>query len=108
MTVPLLEFGEEYVQVTASKGPLERFGGRLIPGLEGHQVSLQIGQALEVTRRKQLALNDREVDLDLVEPTGVNRSVNKNDVGPSGSKAIGGASTTVAGAIVGNQEHVAR
>ena len=108
MTAPLPEFGEEYVQIAASEGPLERIGGPLVAGLEGHHVPLQIGQAPEVTRCKQLALNDREVDLDLVEPTGVNRGVNQNDVGPSGSKTIGGASTAVAGAIVGNEEHAAR
>jgi hypothetical protein len=38
----------------------------------------------------------------------VNWCMNQNDVGSSGSKAIGGVSTAVAGAIVGNQEHAAR
>src|SRR6185295_650269 len=74
MPAPFPEFGEEYVQIAASEGPLERFGGPLVAGQEGHHVPLQIGQALEVTRCEQLALNDREVNLDLVEPTGVNRS----------------------------------
>ena len=97
------ELGQECVEVTAGKGPLEWFGGPLVASLEGHHVPLQIGQALEVAGGKQLALNDGEVDLDLIEPTGVNRRVNQNDVGPSASKAVGSASTTVAGAIVGNQ-----
>jgi hypothetical protein len=79
----------------------------LVASLEGHHVPLQIDQALEIVRGKQLALNDREVDLDLIEPTGVNRRMNQNDAGPSGSKAVGSASTTVAGTIVGNQEHAA-
>jgi len=108
MNVPLFEFGEECVQIAACEGPLEGFGGPLIAGLEGHHVALQVGLALEITRGEQLALNDREVRLDLVEPTGMNRRMNQNDVGPSGSKAIGGASTTVARTIVGNQEHAAR
>jgi hypothetical protein len=108
MSAPLLEFGEERVQIAAREGPRERFGGPLVAGLESHHVPLQVGRALEVARGKQLALNDREVDLDLVEPTGVNWCMNQNDVGSSGSKAIGGVSTAVAGAIVGNQEHAAR
>src|SRR5208337_3002315 len=65
----------------------------------------QIGQTLEVARGQQLALNDREVDLDLVEPAGVHRRMDQNDVGPSGAKAICGAPATMAGAIVCNQEH---
>ena len=89
----LLEFGKEFVQITTCEGPLEWFGGPLISGLEGYHIPLQGGQALEVARGKQLALNDREVHLDLVEPTGVNRRMNQNDIGPSGSKAIGGRNT---------------
>ena len=92
----------------ARKGPLEWFGDPLVAGLECHHVPRQVCQALEVVRGKQLALNDREIDLDLVEPAGVDWCMNQNDVGPSGSKAIGGASTTVAGAIVGDQEHATR
>ena len=102
-----LELDEKHVKVTAREGPLEWFGGPLVASLEGHHLPLQIGQALEVARGKQLALNDREVDLDLIEPTGVNRRMNQNDGGPSGSKAVGSASTTMAGTIVGNQEHAA-
>ena len=102
-----IELGKERVQVTTREGPLEWFGGPLVASLEGHHVPLQIGKALEVARGKQLALNDREVDLDLIEPTGVNRRMNQNDAGPSDSKAVGSASTTVARTIVGNQEHTA-
>jgi hypothetical protein len=35
----------------------------------------------------------------------VNRRMNQNDVGPSGTKAISGAPAMMAGAIVCNQEH---
>ena len=104
----LLELGQEYVQVTSRECPFERLGGPLVADLEGHHVPLQIGPALKVARGEQLALNDREVDLNLIEPTGVNRRMNQNDAGPSASKAVGSASTTAAGAIVGNQEHAAR
>ena len=95
------------------EGPLERFGDPMVAGLEGYHVPRQVGQALEVARREQLALNDREVDLDLLEPrsgsrpTGVDRRMNQNDVGPSGAEAISSAPATMAGTIVGNQEHAA-
>ena len=49
------------MQVTAREDPLEWFGGTLVAGLEGHQAPLQVGQAIEVARGEQLALNDREV-----------------------------------------------
>ena len=79
------------MQITSRKGPLERFGGPLVAGLKGHNVSLQFGQPFEVAWGEQLTLNDREVDLDLVEPAGVNRRMDQNDVGPSGGEAISGA-----------------
>ncbi len=96
------------MEIAAGKGPLEWFGGPLVASLEGHHIPFQISQALEVARGKQLALNDREVDLGLIEPTGMDRRMNQNDVGPLAAKAVGSASATVAGAVVGNQEHVAR
>jgi hypothetical protein len=95
------------MQITAREGPFERFGGALVAGLEGHHVPLQIGQTLEVGGGEQLALNDREIHLDLIEPTGVNRGMNQDDVGPPGAEAVSGAPSTVAGAIVCNQEHAA-
>jgi hypothetical protein len=96
------------VQIATREGPLEWFGSPLVASLEGHQLPLQVGQVLEVARREQLALNDREVDLDLIEPTGMNRRVNQNDVRPSGAEAPSGAPTTVAGAVIHDEEHAAR
>ena len=58
----------------------------------------------EVTRREHLALNDREVDLDLVEPTRVKRRMHQNDVRPSGTQAISGVPAAMAGAVVCDQE----
>lgn len=52
MRAPLLELSQKSMQVAAREGPLERFGGPLVAGLEGHHVLLQIGQALEVARCK--------------------------------------------------------
>jgi hypothetical protein len=40
---------------------------------------------VETIGSQELALNDREVDLDLVEPTGVNRRMDHHDVWPLGA-----------------------
>ena len=96
------------MQITTREGPLERSGGPLVAGLERHHVPLQFDQTLDIARGEQLPLNDREIDFDLVERTGVNWRMNQNDVGPFGAKAISGTPTTVAGAVVGNQEDAAR
>lgn len=45
----------------------------------------------EVVWGQKFALNDGEVDLDLVKPTGVNRRVDEDDVRPLDLEAIGGA-----------------
>jgi hypothetical protein len=43
-----------------------------IATLELKKTSLEFGQRLEVVGQEEFALNDREVDLDLVEPAGMN------------------------------------
>jgi len=45
--------------------------------LEGKQALLQVIERAEVVGREDLALNDGEVDLDLVEPTGMDRNVDE-------------------------------
>ena len=75
------------MQVTAGEGPLERLGGPLIAALECDQAAFEGGEVVEVARREELALNDGEVDLDLVEPAGMNWCVNQNDIWPRGSQS---------------------
>ena len=103
-----VELGQERVQVAAGESPLERRSRLLVMALESQEALFEFDQRGEVIWCEDFSLNDGEIDLNLIEPTGVNRRMNQNDAGPSGSKAVGSASTTVAGAIVGNQEHAAR
>jgi hypothetical protein len=63
-----LELDEKHVQITAREGPLERLGGTLIAALESDQAAFGGSESGEVTWREELALNDGEVILDLVEP----------------------------------------
>jgi len=95
------------VQVATREGPLERFGSPLIAGLKCHQSVLQAGQAVKAARREQLSLDNGELHLELVQPTGVNRGMNQNDVGPFGAKPVGGTSAAMARAVVDDQEHAA-
>ena len=58
-----------------------------IAALELEKTRFEFGQRFEVVGREEFALNDREVDLDLVEPTGVDWSVDEDRVGPIGAEA---------------------
>jgi hypothetical protein len=86
-----LELGEQTVKVAAREGPLEGFGGFLIALLEAHDLAFESGRRGEVVGVEDLALDDREIDLDLVEPTGMYRRVDENDVWPFGAQTIGAA-----------------
>ncbi len=58
------------MQVAARESPFERRGGPFIVDLDGEEALFESGQRREVVRRENLSLHNREVDLDLVEPTG--------------------------------------
>jgi hypothetical protein len=53
--------------------------------LKAHEGAFESGGCGEVVGVKNLALDDRKIDLDRVEPAGVKRRVNKNDVWSFGS-----------------------
>jgi len=52
--------------------------------LEGKQALFEFGQGGEIVRRENFSLNNREVDLDLVEPTGMDRGMKEEGVRPFG------------------------
>lgn len=62
----------------------------------------------EVVGRENLALHDGEVDLDLVKPTGMNRSVHEPQTWEPALQAADGGLTAMSRAIVDNPEHAAR
>src|SRR6266511_3418605 len=73
LSQPLHERGE----VLAREFPLEGRGGQLVAPLERQQTLLHLIEVGEVVRGEHLALHDGEVDLDLVQPGGVYRSVDE-------------------------------
>ena len=61
-----------------------------VPGSSNHLiVMLECEDALsgrEITGREGLALEDRKIDLDLIEPAGMHRQMNEDKVGPSSAE----------------------
>src|SRR5260221_14180235 len=80
---------EQEVEVGLGELPLERGGDLLVVGLKGQQRGFCLGEAAEVARGEDFALDDREVDLDLVEPGGVDGEVDQAQGGPLAVEAAG-------------------
>ena len=69
------------MQIAACEGPFERRRRPLIVELKGEETLFEIGQGREIVWGEDLSLNDREVDLNLIEPTGMGRSMDEDGVG---------------------------
>ena len=68
-------------QVGAGELPLERPSHLLVAGLEGQDALAEVVERGGIAGSQHLALQDREVDLDLVDPACVDRQVDDNEVG---------------------------
>jgi hypothetical protein len=77
------EAEDELVQVGAREAPVEGFGDLVVVALELVQGAGEVSEVVEVVGCEQFALDDREGDLDLVEPTGVQRQVDEGEVSPA-------------------------
>src|SRR5713101_6356355 len=97
-------FSQKSLEIFAGKSPPEGRRAAFVVGLESKETLLEFGQRTEVVGRKDFSLNDREVDLDLVEPTGMDRGVDKYGVGPFGAEMVGGFLPAMSGTIVHNPE----
>src|SRR5215208_4374222 len=82
------ETREEPVEITAGELPGERLGDSLVAFLKGDEAFAQDLEIGEVVRSEDLALNHREVDLDLLEPGGMSGKVDEPQVGPRSLKAF--------------------
>src|SRR3972149_4910057 len=87
---------EKRVEVGSGELPLERPGEDLVVGSEGEDPGGELLERGRVGRREDLALEDAEVDLDLIEPRRVDRQVDEAQGGglapqpPHPSLATGG------------------
>ncbi len=89
----------------ARKLPYERFRDRLVMPLEGKKTLADRCQGREVVGREDLPLHDGEVDLDLIEPTGVDGTVNRDDAGIFLHEAFHAGGAAMGGAVVHDPEH---
>ena len=58
-------------RAAASELPLKRSRGRFVMLLEAEETILKLGEGTEVVRGEHLALDNEEIDLDLVHPSGI-------------------------------------
>src|SRR2546423_767849 len=72
---------EELDQVAAGELPFEWVSHHLVAGLEGEDSVAEVLERADIGRSENLALEDREVDLDLIQPAGVNRQMDEHEVG---------------------------
>ena len=68
--------------------------------LKREKALFEIDQGRKVIRGKDLSLDDREIDLHLIEPTGVVRRVDEDGIRPLGAEAVGGSLAPMSGAVV--------
>src|ERR1700730_18918162 len=78
--------------------------GLFVALLKVQEPLLELGQGREVIRGERLSLHDGEVNLDLVEPTGVNRCVHQDDVSPLRVKALDSFLAAMRRAVVHDPE----
>src|SRR5260370_28661862 len=104
----IVKAGEEFVEVGAGEGPLKGAGGLLVVVLEGEQTLLEFGEGGEVIGSEDLALNDGEIDFDLIEPAGMDRGVDEDDRGPRGAQAGCGFFTAGGGTVGGKPKDAPR
>ena len=102
------ELEEKFAEVTASEFPLERAGHGFVVLLEVQEPLLELGKGAEVVGCQHLALDDGEIDLDLVEPTGVNRRIHWDNSRPAPLQALHARLAAMRGAVVHDPEDPAR
>lgn len=100
-----LDSCHEVGEVLACECPMERRSGLLVVGLKAKQAILNFGERGEIVGGEHLALDDREVDLDLVEPAGMNWGVHRHDGRPGFLQPRDGCLTAVRGAVIHDPEH---
>jgi hypothetical protein len=62
---------------------LEWGSGSLLVGLKIHEALLEMGERGEIVGSEHLSLKDGEIDLNLIDPAGMNGGVYKKSIGPA-------------------------
>jgi len=96
---------EELGEILACELPLERFGCLLVESLEGEEPLLEFVEVGDIAGVEDLALEDGEIDLDLIEPARMDGQMDKVGVGPVLGEAVYGEGPAVTAAVVDDPEH---
>src|ERR1044072_2999202 len=91
---------KQAVEVGLGVAPVEGNSGLLIAALEAQQASFDLGEIDEVVGGQDLALDDGEVDLDLVEPRRMDGQMDQAQVAPLALQPLDGCLAAVGGAVV--------
>ena len=100
-----MELFHHCFKVVTCEFPLEWRSNVLIVLLEAEESILDFFKRVEVVGRERLAFNDGEVNFDLIEPTGVDRSVHGEEIGKGCFEAPNTWLAAMRGAVVHNPEH---
>jgi len=84
----LLQWNAPHTPQVASEGPLEGRSGFLIALLKGYQSLFEFAKGFEVIGCKYFLLDNGEINFNLIEPTGMNRGVHEEHVGPLKAEAV--------------------
>ena len=93
------------LEVISSELPFEGAGDLFIVILETQDPVLELLNGIEVVGSQDLSLEHREVDLDLVEPTGVHWSMHEHEVLPSALESVDAGLAPMRGTVVDDPEH---
>jgi hypothetical protein len=96
----VVKFVREPGEIPAREPPLERCGNGFVMTLKGQQALLHSGQRRKIVWRERLALDNREVDFDLIEPTGVDGAVDEHPIRVAALQAGHATRTSVRRTVV--------
>lgn len=102
------ELVHQFGEVGTGEFPLEGSCQALVVILESEETILHFEEGREVVGGEDLPLDDREVDFDLVEPTGVDRRMDQDEVGVGFLEPSEGSLPAMGGAVIHDPEHPAR
>lgn len=100
-----MELFHHYLEVITREFPFEWRSDVFIVLLEAEESILNFLKRAEVIRCERLAFNDGEVDFDLIEPAGVDRSMHRDEIGEGCFEAPNTRLAAMRGAVVHDPEH---
>ena len=68
--------------------------------LKVYEALLKVGERGKIVRREHFSLDDGEIDLNLIDPAGMNGGVDQKGIGPAGTNAFDGFLTSMSRAVI--------